>query len=171
MKWLVGPRQIGKSSKIRQLVFESHHKRVAIISPTTHMAVHSLRGMSKFLAEKNVNYVTDALNMTLDWDNRTVHFIGAEFFERRSIDKSFRNIPKFIEDAEQLLEQFFGTVLFTSATGPNYKWKRSVPKEYIEQAFHQYPPEVFDQLIRGEWTDEEHGLENHSQLQNERGPK
>lgn len=154
MKWLVGPRRIGKTTTLFEVAFKSPYSHLMILSPTVTMAKNNMLLMREFLRQKGVSFDSSRLDLNIETHEtppRKWSFVGVNFFEEPATAIEFRMTPKLIDDVDQFLANWFGRITHVSATGPTYDWPTPLPPEMIEQAKQQLPALQFENEILGKW--------------------
>jgi AAA+ ATPase superfamily predicted ATPase len=155
MKWMVGPRRIGKTYKLAEMVFND--KQDCIVVTFNQMAGKFAIELFKEMADSmelsyNVNHAT--LEMTVgvsDMKRFKVMFLSYEFLNSKHIRPEVRRLPKYIDNLDNILERIFGNVRYATGTGPNYRWMNQLPEEFLESAKKVMGEVEYNEQMTKEW--------------------
>lgn len=114
MKWLIGPRQVGKTHKLCQEFLE--YRGQAFLYVTDRNQAHMV--IIPILQKIIPGLTIDMNDLSFSWAGEKQIKIGSDFFIHK-------DIPKFIDNIDYFLYKQFGNVVCGSATGPIYKFKFS----------------------------------------------
>lgn len=147
MKWLIGPRRIGRTTKLimefleypGSAVLYSYNKEVlekvhipTILKYDSAITIKNYSfqygGYHKILC----TYVQDINNLDLS-------------------NSAILNLPKFLDDVDSMLKTQFGNISIASGTGPNYRWPYVLSKEILEEMKGRVAPEDFQNEFTLEW--------------------
>lgn len=153
MKWLVGPRRIGKSTRSLEAAMNEGVDCIHV-SPTLQMAHYQAEFCQTIcVAHKLAVEVTQVYTLKID-GKYTIQFMGAE--QLLQLMHQYVRVPKHLDDTDQILGMIFGYVKTASGTGPNYNWwptkkSKAAWEKQIEKWRKEMSAEQFDAEFMGDW--------------------
>lgn len=140
MKWFVGPRQCGKTTRLIYEMLDSR-KNSIFVGATWRMARFASDTCRDILQKHNVPFefkIDDArpgISFVIKHSGEhvfTMKFMSSEeLLEKQGLHA---DVPKYIDDADALLESTYRCVMMVSGTGPNYSW--GTDKDFMDRHMH-----------------------------------
>lgn len=144
MKWLIGPRRIGKTTQIHKLLMQEKRDCV-FVTFSTQAAKQSEELFCQEYGIKKTN------GLYIESNGKKVYFCGFQDYINH-FAQNFERHPTYIDNLDQILPRMFGNLIAASATGPNYDWhrpkwlgkselerlKRELSQEQYENEFGKY---------------------------------
>lgn len=146
MKWLIGPRRVGKSRKLLQELMNFSGDAVLIgfnRASLKHIYFYMVR---ELYPEALIN----EKNMTIKFNGYTKYFKTFKYLRDNS-KSEIKSLPKFIDEAGYFLEEEFSNVKYISGTGPNFEWDIRFSKEQMDKIKEIVDEETFLNEHTSKW--------------------
>lgn len=162
MKWLVGPRAIGKTYQLIQEVLKRREEHLILMSFNPPGARQLMQTFLKIVEKEGQDLLGKEISLSQRWVRlfdgdmwRQYYFESPESLTRHPDRKRH---PKFIDNADIILENFFGNVQVVTGTGPNFSWKENVREEWFQdvmwRARDQMSLDVWLEQFSQEWSND-----------------
>jgi len=150
MRWLIGPKRIGKTTKLLN-VFLQDPRDAFYICPTWARAKSVCISARKICDQNKLYWEATTYNLEININGILKKFVSFDYFQSFNINQEQKNMPKFIDDTDSILQSMFNNVLYASGTGPNLNWANIHSKEMMEKAKNMLPHEVYLTDFTREW--------------------
>lgn len=133
MKWLVGPRRIGKTTTLIQNLLALKGKVILVSwSKTGTQNVH-LPALQEICKQKSISWSYNDKTKIFKIPNLKIYLKSYE--EVAQLNGRLQNVPLVIDEGQYILEQLLNApILLISGSGANYKWDKKRANKHLKLA-------------------------------------
>lgn len=118
MKWLIGPRRIGKTSQLIKSFMDYPGDAVLIGLNISQVKVVFI----PLIEEQYPDITVNRSDLTIQRNGRIKYLTTVDNISKFATPNEIKKLPKFIDEAQFILEDMFKNVHYISGTGPNFDW-------------------------------------------------